>query len=324
MSFAKALASIVSQMAQGTPIWKISAPASIHTDKSGLDITIQAVFSNHATLEMLNAVDSTDDPIERLALILSALMNPHHIWSPDKPYNPILGEFISGTTLIGTDLYSIDLEQINHHPPVVNFKVQGPTFSYSPVDGIDSTGGFKIGVNHVNISFPDSFIRMVTKTKGHFEWNYCGIKLDPIFLGGKRTAGYHGDIWIKDPSGISFVGKVTKPLCIKGSLLGADGSLLELVEGQMMDGGIMSKKSGKVWATPAAAKLFTMDISEAVSIHPKYSRNVWKKVFEAMRQNTPDFNTADAEKMIIENAQRRLTGVDFKSQFGFTCKYHAK
>ena len=113
MTLAQVIGSIISQLGSGTPLWKSSVPASIHTDKSALDFTRDAMFSNQKSLERFNAIDGEQDPVKRLGLAMSGFFNFHNPFSTEKPFNPVLGEYI---VEIAGD-YKIVIEQIRHHPP---------------------------------------------------------------------------------------------------------------------------------------------------------------------------------------------------------------
>ena len=113
MTIAQVIGSIVSQLASGVPLWKISVPASIHTDKSALEFTRDAVFSNKKCLERFNMIDSEEDPVLRLGLAVSGFFNHFNPFSTEKPFNPVLGEYI----IEEADGYRIEIEQIRHHPP---------------------------------------------------------------------------------------------------------------------------------------------------------------------------------------------------------------
>jgi hypothetical protein len=84
MSFAKVFASIIAHIAQGTPIWKISAPASIHTTKSALDNNMDQFLSNGSCLKAYDQIEMTDDPKERIALFLQGAINPYIPWGTEK------------------------------------------------------------------------------------------------------------------------------------------------------------------------------------------------------------------------------------------------
>lgn len=78
-------------MYTGTPIHKISIPASIHTDKSGLQVQQEVLFSNYASLKSFDSIHSLKDPIDRLAAVVAGMIDPHTVWDVNKPFNPVLG-----------------------------------------------------------------------------------------------------------------------------------------------------------------------------------------------------------------------------------------
>lgn len=113
MTLAQVIGSIITQLGSGVPLWKISVPASIHTDKSALEYPRDAHFSNKKCLDRYNMVAEEQDPIARLGLVTSAFFNIHNPIGTDKPFNPVLGEHI----IEEAGDYKIEIEQIRHHPP---------------------------------------------------------------------------------------------------------------------------------------------------------------------------------------------------------------
>ena len=179
------------------------------------------------------------------------LFNVHVDWSPDRPFNPIHGEFYQVEVVLpgpGGEKFSFCNEQLWHAPPVNSFIIEGPTFIASPVAGLDETGGFKLGFNHVEISFPGARILFQSKKTGEtiLEYSPPPIKLDPIFTG-KSTVGLDGDFYILDvKSGMKFQGKVSKMFKIKGDILDKEGNKVDYVEGDLFTG-VFFKSSKKVF-----------------------------------------------------------------------------
>ena len=178
------------------------------------------------------------------------LFNIHVDWNPDKPFNPIHGEFYQVEAVLpGGEKFSFCNEQLWHAPPCNSFILEGPTFTASPVAGLDASGGFKIGLNHVEISFPDARILLKSKKSGEaiMEYSPPSVRLDPI-LTGKRTAGLHGEFQVLDvKSGMKFQGKVSKMYRIKGDILDKEGNKVDYVEGDLF-AGVFFKSSKKVYS----------------------------------------------------------------------------
>ena len=149
-------------------------------------------------------------------MLISAIFNPHIQWYSSKPFNPVLSEFIelSTRTEEGND-YTVQIEQISHHPPVSSYRLKGPTFELTSPNGMEPSKGFKPGFNHVELTFKHVTLRFETATKGVTEWGAPGFRLDNLF-GSSRSLGFHGDFWMTDGSGTKFVGKIIKPLRLKG------------------------------------------------------------------------------------------------------------
>lgn len=325
MSFAKVIASIFSQLASGTPIYKISAPASIHQPKSGLEMNKDQIFSNGNCLLLLDEIADTSDPVERIAKLLGGLFHTHIDWIADKPFNPILGEFIEESCEVEGKVFTYQAEQICHHPPVTSFRMCGPSFKMEPVKGIDGSKGFKPGFNHVEINYAESgSIVTFADQKGNALLTFTppGIKIDPIFSG-KRTVGYYGAIEVIDlQSGIKFYGKLQKPFKLKGDIIDKEGNSINYVEGDFFTG-VFVKSNQKLWIQPREALPLTIKVPKEVVEDPMYSRNIWGKVFAAMRILPPDFHLADKEKVTVEDQQRsiRKDGIIFTSRFQFVSPY---
>ena len=251
MSFVKVISSIFAQLAAGTPIYKISAPAFIHQTKSGLEMNEDQTFSNGPSLLSLESIQDTADPVERIARLLIGLFNVNMEWKSDKPFNPILGEFLEETCEVDGKVFTYQTEQISHHPPVSCFRIVGPSFTLEPDKGLDGSKGFRPGFNHVEINFAESGILVVLKSnktgKPVLTYTPPGVKIDPIFTG-KRTTGYYGEMTVTDvESGLKFVGKIKKPLIFKGDLVDKDGKVIDSVEGDFFNG-VFLKSTGKVFS----------------------------------------------------------------------------
>jgi len=76
----------------------------------------------------MNAAAFTEDPIERMKLLLTAAVAHMEACNTfEKPLNPILGETYSCYMEDGTHIYC---EQISHHPPITHIHIIGPDNIY--------------------------------------------------------------------------------------------------------------------------------------------------------------------------------------------------
>lgn len=81
-------------------------------------------FATTMPLFMNKAAATTNDPVERLKLVMTANFSWFFYNSMFvKPLNPILGETYQCYGQDGTKIY---LEQTAHHPPRSHFQVDGP------------------------------------------------------------------------------------------------------------------------------------------------------------------------------------------------------
>ena len=276
MSFVKVIGSIFAQVSNGTPIWKVTIPAWMHTDKSTLDMTRIATFSQESSLLLLNQVAQENDPVKRMALVLSALVNPNITWTTDKPFSATLGEFLVQTTEIQVqdklEQFRFTGEQISNHPPITAYEIQGPTFKIYTPEGVGHTV-LKPGFNYFDITWPTVRVKMHTKI-ADLEWSYPSIRVEPIF-GSKRVSYIHGDIRIKDSSGFYFIGRLKKNHAISGEIYDAAGKVLFSVDGDMLDG-VFFKGSPNLWAAAAASDSseLVLKSDEQYASDPKFSPNV--------------------------------------------------
>ena len=93
-----------------TPIWKISMPSCIHTDLSGLQALALLIFHNKLVLDTYNTIDKIENGLDRLAAIIYCLVDPSTTFFNDKPFNPILGEYLH----LKHENYEIKVEQVSH------------------------------------------------------------------------------------------------------------------------------------------------------------------------------------------------------------------
>ena len=86
----------------------------------------QNLFSSGNCLKSLNEIATTSDPLERIGKFLLGIFNIHLEWNPDKPFNPIHGEFFQAQAILkeGEEFMFIN-EQIWHSPPVNGVRLEG-------------------------------------------------------------------------------------------------------------------------------------------------------------------------------------------------------
>jgi hypothetical protein len=77
MSIVQVLSSLVGQLAAGTPLWKIQVPSSLCTNKSALQFVRDDLLHNEARFIQLLKINDEPDPIARMSLLLSAVINNH-------------------------------------------------------------------------------------------------------------------------------------------------------------------------------------------------------------------------------------------------------
>jgi hypothetical protein len=321
--FAELITSCTSQLASGTPIWKLSIPASFHHDQSFTEVLRDQMFRNEECLLKLNGLCDIEDPVERLGSLLSAILDPHKRYRPEKPFNPVFGEYVKDISSINGEQYSIEVEKVAHHPPCVAFRHSGPNYIIETVEGFESVKGLKNGINKLEISFTHSDIAMryylidFRTPVGVFRWHLPGYRLDGILVG-EKTCGTHGELTVIDPLGLKFVGDITLPNKVKGKIFGPKGNLIEEVSGDFRDG-LYLKKSGALWYVPIGFVKNNFRTHDEHVHDPLLSSNQWSEVKKHILQTPPNWKGADEEKKLIEQAQRDLnkTRKPFESRFGF-------
>ncbi|KAI8910450.1 hypothetical protein EDD86DRAFT_205470 [Gorgonomyces haynaldii] len=289
------LTSIISQLAQGTPFYKISTPALLHTDASGLEILERVLFSNKLAIALLEDIESLQDPAERIARVLRCFLDLHIDYPNSGPLNPIHGEYLKTTS----GDFCFQAVQKEHHPPITDFRITGKSFIITTngftVDGFKSVS---IGLNNLQVQFPT--IVYFDSLSQHLEWNFIGYKVSNL-IGSKRNVCQIGPISVKDKSGCSFVGNLSENGVLEGEFLDKDGSNLFSVFGNVAKG-VDRSDTGSTWFLPPSYEPMNSQIDPRDLEDPLFSKKVWKHVVEAMNKN--DFNMADKEKHVIEQLER--------------------
>lgn len=108
---------------------------------------------------IMNAAALTEDPIERIKLLLTASVSHMEVCNTfEKPLNPIMGETYHAYLEDGTQIYC---EQTCHHPPISHILIIGPDdlYEFSMHTGYSAKAGWnsvKVNViGHKTIKFKD-------------------------------------------------------------------------------------------------------------------------------------------------------------------------
>jgi hypothetical protein len=318
-------------VASGTPLWKFVVPASVHLDKSAVLVMRESLQFHPPRLLKLIKLNNQKEPVDRISTLFAALINQHFNFPTDKPFNPILGEFIHEKLYVhdGDKVIECDLvvEQISHHPPIVGYRIKGPGFCLQTKEGIDDAKSFKFGFNHLEISYLDSIVQITTDDH-LMEWCQPSIRINNIIFG-KRDGFLHGEFFINDyDSGMYLKGTFSKGWKFKGAIYNADDSIYVYVDGDFIKGLYLKNKKVK-WVEPIQNSVLKSIVPDYVLEDPHYTENVWKDVFIHMRQSPPAFANADKHKGIVENTQRAVNKdrkIPFVSRFGLDLadKYKTK
>ena len=292
-----------------TPIWKISMPAVIHCDMSGLDALASIIFRNKAVLNALNTIGDLQNPLDRIGLLICCIVDPHTVFFSDKPFNPILGEFLR----YKAGEYEIKVEQVSHHPPICAVQVQGPNFTmYAPrgvrIDGFNTV---RPGIFNLDVMFDGQTIRLETRSGLVLEWENIGYRVGN-YVSRSRKVAYYGPLKITDlNSGFRFMGDVDTDSTITGTIYDGSGNEIHTVAGSTSKGLLID---GKRWTDALGKHALQLETMEEDKDEPLFTPNVWQKVFEQLRKSPPDYDAAEAEKCKVEDLQREKA----KSQVIYT------
>lgn len=326
----KVLSSILSQVilklieiAAGTPLWKISTPAAMHEKSSTVDTPVDMTFGSKNALLNFAKLSKEQDPIKRAGLIIEALITVDKVWATNSPFNAVLGEYDHRRATIDGGEYEMISQQTSHHPPITHHRLTGPGFVLQTKEGIGAPS-LSLGFNSVVVSFDNTF-DLVVDGVGTIQLSTIPFMLDNIMSSTHKKGFQYGDLWIKDPSGITLKAKLGKNYKFSGDFLQLD-KVIESVDGDMKNG-VFIKSSRALFAKGLETIAPEVVIPEHVLTDRWYTKNVWKPVYTAMSQSKPDYDAADKEKAIIEQEQREIARkreMPFKSQFGFDCKPQSK
>jgi len=109
-------ANMATKILEGKNVTGLSLPVRIFEPRSHME---RLLDNYHFFPHYMNLAKSSKDPVERINLIMSALISGlHHCLSQYKPFNPLLGETFVGKL---DDKTSIYMEHVNHHPPITSY-----------------------------------------------------------------------------------------------------------------------------------------------------------------------------------------------------------
>ncbi len=245
-------------------------------------------------------------------------MNTGLPWETQKGLGPVLGEFISVSSLVDrTDNYEFTVEQVQQIPvPAQMYKLSGPGFTLGPTEPVDA-GKYSPGFGYLDITFPSRF--GCYKSDSHeLTYTLPGFRVENLFSASTRNAGFHGEFTISDSkTGHVFAATIQKPFKIQGTIKSSSGALLHSFDGDLVKGVFFD--DGTIWFahTPPDIENDRLDLNYQDSHvnNPLFSRNVWKTVIEPM--NKQDFAFADREKFRVESMHQvsKNQAADFKPRF---------
>jgi hypothetical protein len=239
------LTSVISQLASGIPLWKISLPASVHEPVSALQLHRSHRFSNGSCLDALDSIEECGDPVRRLGLLFIGVIDVSHVLETKSPYNPIEGEFTSYLATHNGKQFSMRSEQVSHYPPVSLTVISGPSFRLKTK--MTNPRVAPSLFNSIDFTFDNIYI-LETKTHS-MTITFPGLRLSPIIPMDQAKSYFRQDrfVIVDRGSGMRFEGSLKPPLKVRGKIMNKDNKILHSVNGNLSTG--VKFDSGDVWIT---------------------------------------------------------------------------
>jgi Oxysterol-binding protein len=231
-----------------------------------------------------------------------------------KPFNPVLGETHELETARGTTFLG---EQVSHHPPVSAFVISNPAFTYTSNFQMET----HFATNSVSVTVTGESVIQLQLPSGAKESYKVDVPLPQVtahgVLIGRRRSVFAGMVNITClqtgvVAQLEFADRETKPAgwlskavmenTVEGSVgVGRDVIRFRGLAGQNLvfsdgsDGQFLS------WERVAELRQDLLVPARALA-KPHESTHMWEKAAAAIMED--DLPTADAEKHIVEEAQR--------------------
>jgi len=306
ISIIGAAKSLISQLSVGQDLTRVSLPAIFLHPFSALEVGGARVL-NHC--DLLVGVENKSEPMDRFLTILRwHLSVTKKEKFEKKPYNPVLGEWVYCYTMVDGKRIDYLSEQVEHHPPVCAILLDFGTPNLR-MDGV-FTSGLCFNGNSVTMTNrgPLSFYMPEHSEVYVLSTLLPSMQIKNVILGTRRMP-WDGEVTITcEASGLSA----------RLNYKEEGWYCTNMVDGTIMKDGVpIMSINGTVGDTINITDLTTKETSVLLdhsqlksnkiifpteSIDERNCLNVWKNVNIAIEQD--DMPTADAEKRIIEEAQR--------------------
>eukprot|EP01119_Soliformovum_irregulare_P023366 TRINITY_DN814_c0_g1_i1.p1 TRINITY_DN814_c0_g1~~TRINITY_DN814_c0_g1_i1.p1 ORF type:complete len:394 (+),score=100.97 TRINITY_DN814_c0_g1_i1:121-1302(+) len=307
ISIIGAAKSLISQLSVGQDLTRVSLPAIFLHPFSALEVGGARVL-NHC--DLLVGVENKSEPVDRfLGVLRWHLSLTKKEKFEKKPYNPVLGEWVYCYTNVDGKRIGYVSEQVEHHPPVAAIFTDFSTPNLR-MDGI-FTSGINFNGNSVtmtnrgplSVHMPEHSEVYVLSTL------LPSMQIKNVILGTRRMP-WDGEVTITcEASGLSaqlnykeegwyctntIDGTIMKDGLPIMSINGVVGETINLTD--------LTTKQTSVLLDHSQLKPNKISFPPTDMVDERNSLNVWKNVNTAIVND--DMPTADAEKRIIEEAQR--------------------
>lgn len=301
--------SFISQIKTGQDLTRISLPAELSYPYSMLEVMAMRELS---LFHVLNPINDATNEFDRFLVVISFFLSMlRQETTEKKPWNPIIGETHFGFTHNETegDVQFIS-EQVSHHPPVSAFHVRNQQQQLE----VDANISFavKFGGNSVSVTTTGGCVLKVNKFGELYDMSRCipDMAVKHVVWGTKyilwkgeceiscKQNGLRCKLVFDEGSSRKNVisGTIYKDDVKKHSIKGICGGEVYITNIETKEKRLLLNVADK---NPAEILYLPANMLDETS-----SVVVWGKVNQHVLEH--DFSKADAEKAVVENAQRAL------------------
>eukprot|EP01111_Echinosteliopsis_oligospora_P001152 TRINITY_DN115_c0_g1_i1.p1 TRINITY_DN115_c0_g1~~TRINITY_DN115_c0_g1_i1.p1 ORF type:complete len:396 (-),score=72.26 TRINITY_DN115_c0_g1_i1:33-1220(-) len=301
--------SMISQIRNGTPIYRVQLPIFLTEPRSLLDR--YSDFCTH--LDLLMRLPEVSHPELRFVECVRFYLSGWHLRAKDlrNPFNPILGEVFNCSYDHGDSVTHYSAEQISHHPPSTAFAVLNDTKGMYLNAYIKPAMHFK--GNSMDVELQGKIMGHDMRHKEDFEITFPHIIIRNVIMGtlgmtlsgdakiSCPQSGYYAELEFKGTgmfhSKVNYVVCNIKHTSSKKSLYSIEGRWDEIMY-------ITNCKTGRkdVFFDPATAGVSVRTLPPVTSRAENDSNRVWGEVMNQIHAKN-EF-AAMAEKTKVEEAQR--------------------
>jgi len=307
ISLIGAAKSLISQLSVGQDMTKISLPAVFLYPYSALELGCSRVVSH---CDLLMGAETKSETMDRFLSVLRwHLSFTKKEKFEKKPYNPILGEWVYCFTHVDGKRVGYLSEQVEHHPPVAAIRMDFSTPNLY-VDGT-FTAAINFNGNSVTMINKGPITVHMPEHSEHYVLSTVlpSMQIKNVILGTRRMP-WDGEVTIScEASGLTaklnykeegwycynnvdgVILKDDKPIMTFNGTVGGAINITDL-----------STRKTSLLINGETLKPLKVIFPPTSICDERNCLNVWDKVNVAIEKD--DMVTADAEKRVIEEAQR--------------------